>query len=69
MTLWDFEAHEKDELGLIRGDLILVNEPSDKSDWWFGELLDIEATKKIGKRGLFPRQYADLAFEGVASYS
>ena len=67
VSLWDFEAHEKDELGLIRGDLILVSEPSDGSDWWFGELLDIEATKKIGKQGLFPRQYADLAFEGVAS--
>ncbi len=67
VSLWNFEAHEKDELALAKGDLVLVNEPTVQSDWWFGELLNSEATKKIGQKGLFPSQYADLAFEPVTS--
>ena len=67
VSLWNFDAHEKDEMGLTRGDLVFVKDPNKQSDWWFGELLNGEATKKMGQKGLFPRQYADLAFEPVAS--
>lgn len=67
VILWDFEAHEQDELGLSRGDLVLVNEPVDNSDWWSGELLDNDASKKLGRKGLFPRQYTELAFDPVTA--
>lgn len=67
VSLWDFDAGEKDELNLKRGDLILVKDPKENADWWFGELLDDEAMSKLGKLGLFPRTYASHAFEAITS--
>ena len=67
VMLWNFEAHEQDELGLSRGDLVLVNEPNENSEWWYGELLDNDATKRLGRKGLFPRQYTDPAFDLVTA--
>ena len=67
VSLWDFAAGEKDELNLKRGDLVLVKEPKENADWWFGELLDEEATSKLGKSGFFPRTYASHAFEAITA--
>jgi hypothetical protein len=66
VSLWDFSAGEKDEIDLKRGDLVLVKDPKDNADWWFGELLDEEAMRKVGKSGFFPRTYASHAFEAVS---
>lgn len=66
VIVWNFQAHEKDELNLNRGDLVLVSNTQGDADWWFGELLDKEAEKKLGRSGLFPREYADLAFEPLS---
>ena len=65
VTLWDFAAGEKDEINLKRGDLVFVKDPKENADWWFGELLDNEATTKLGKSGFFPRTYASHAFEAI----
>ena len=67
VSQWDFAAGEKDELGLKRGDLVYVSEPSDAELWWYGELLDEEASKKVGPAGFFPKDYSTLAFEAVSS--
>ena len=67
VSLWDFAAGERDELNLKRGDLVLVKDPKENADWWFGELLDKEATNKLGKSGFFPRTYASHAFEAISS--
>ncbi len=66
VSLWDFAAGERDEINLKRGDLILVKDPKENADWWFGELLDEEATRKLGKSGFFPRTYASHAFEAIS---
>ena len=66
VSLWDFSAGEKDEINLKRGDLVLVKDPKGSADWWFGELLDEEATRKLGKSGFFPRTYASHAFEAIS---
>ena len=66
VSLWDFSAGEKDEINLKRGDLVLVKDPKENADWWFGELLDEEATRKLGKSGFFPRTYASHAFEAIS---
>ena len=66
VVVWNFEAHERDELNLNRGDLVLVSNSQDDGDWWFGELLDNDAENKLGRSGLFPREYADLAFEPMS---
>ena len=66
VSLWDFSAGEKDEINLKRGDLVLVKDPKENADWWFGELLDREATRKLGKSGFFPRTYASRAFEAIS---
>ena len=66
VSLWDFSAGEKDEINLKRGDLVLVKDPKEHVDWWFGELLDGEATRKLGKSGFFPRTYASHAFEAIS---
>ena len=62
VSLWDFAASEEDELGLARGDLVYVSSPKDTSEWWFGELLDPDASRKLGKVGFFPRNYSTTAF-------
>ena len=66
VSLWDFAAGEKDEINLKRGDLVLVKDPKENADWWFGELLNGEATRKLGKSGFFPRTYASHAFEAIS---
>ena len=66
VSLWDFAAGERDEINLKRGDLIFVKDPKENADWWFGELLDEEATRKLGKSGFFPRTYASHAFEAIS---
>ena len=66
VSLWDFVANEQDELALQRGDLVYVNSPLDSAEWWFGELLDANASKKMGKNGFFPRTYSTMAFEQLS---
>ena len=67
VSQWDFAAGEEDELRLQRGDLVLVNKPLDAELWWYGELLDAEASKKLGPAGFFPKDYSTLAFETASS--
>ncbi len=68
VVLWDFAAYEQDELNLKRGDLLYVTDPREDSDWWFGELLDEEAScKRDLPGGLFPRSYTSSAFEPLDS--
>ena len=66
VCLWDFSAGEKDELNLKRGDLVFVRNTKETVDWWFGELLDEEASKKLGNDGFFPRTYVSHAFEAIS---
>ena len=67
VVLWDFSAGEKDELNLHRGDLVYVTDPKDSMDWWFGELVNKEATTKVGGSGFFPRSYSTFAFETLSA--
>lgn len=67
VSLWDFTAGEKDELNLKRGDLVYVKDPKQNADWWHGELLDDEATKKLDKSGFFPRTYTSHAFQAITA--
>jgi len=67
VSQWNFAAGEKDELGLKRGDLVYISEPSESELWWYGELLDQEASKKLGPAGFFPKDYLSPAFEAVSS--
>jgi len=67
VVLWDFVAGEKDELNLHRGDLVYVTDPKESTDWWFGELVNEEATTKMGVSGFFPRSYSAFAFETLTS--
>ena len=57
----------KDELNLRRGDLILVKDPKENADWWYGELLNEEASKKLDKNGFFPRTYTSHAFQAITA--
>lgn len=68
VSLWDFAASAGDELPLHRGDLVYVSNPLNSDEWWFGELLDAAASRKVGRAGFFPRNYSTVAFEPVASY-
>ena len=65
VSMWDFAAGEEDELNLRRGDLVYVNSPRNSDEWWFGELLDHDAARKLGPTGFFPRNYSTQAFEAV----
>lgn len=67
VSLWDFAGGEGDELVLHRGDLVFVNRPLDTQLWWYGELLDADASRKLGPAGFFPQNYSTLAFETVSS--
>lgn len=67
VSQWDFAAGEPDELRLNRGDLVLVSKPSDSEIWWYGELLDTDASRKLGPAGFFPKNYSTLAFESIAT--
>lgn len=67
VSLWDFSAGDNDELALHRGDLVYVNSPLDNEEWWYGEILDPYASKKVGPSGFFPKSYSTVAFETVAS--
>ena len=67
VALWDFPATEQDELNLRRGDLVFVKDPKESSDWWYGELLDEEASSKVGVTGLFPCSYLTTAFEAITA--
>ena len=66
VSLWDFVASEDDELALKRGDLVYVSTPQSTAEWWFGELLDAEASTKMGRSGYFPRAYSTIAFDQVS---
>ena len=65
VALWDFESQENDELRLQRGDLVYVMQPSWDSEWWYGEMLDQDATRAIGLAGFFPSSYSTAAFEAA----
>lgn len=67
VSLWDFAAGDNDELALQRGDLVYVSSPLDHEDWWYGEILDPHASKKLGPAGFFPKSYSTIAFETVSS--
>ena len=67
VVLWDFITSESDELNLQRGDLVFVSEPKTGQEWWYGELLDKDASKKLGPCGLFPSNYSSNAFELISS--
>lgn len=67
VVLWDFITSESDELNLHRGDLVFVSEPKTGQEWWYGELLDKDASKKLGPCGLFPSNYSSNAFELISS--
>ena len=67
VSQWDFAAGEGDELGLRRGDLVHVSNPLHSLMWWYGELLDAEASRKVGRAGFFPKDYSSLAFEAMPS--
>ena len=66
VTLWDFAASENDELALHRGDLVYVSSPLSSEEWWYGEALDPEASKRLGPAGFFPQKYSTIAFEPTA---
>lgn len=63
VLLWDFNGADHDELSGKRGDLVLVKEPKAGQEWWYGELLDQDCSRKIGPGGLFPSSYSTVAFE------
>ena len=65
MILWDFTASEKDELDLRRGDLVFVSDNKERQEWWYGELVNPDVTKKLGPKGLFPANYSSVAFQLV----
>ena len=67
VILWDFQTAEPDELNVHRGDLVLVSDPKTGQEWWYGELLDQNATRKVGPCGLFPSNYSSNAFEIIPS--
>lgn len=67
VILWDFQTGEHDELNVNRGDLVLVSNPVNGQEWWYGELLDSNASKKVGPCGLFPSSYSSNAFEIISS--
>lgn len=67
VSLWDFAAGDSDELGLHRGDLVYVSSPLDNEEWWYGEVLDPHAARKVGPAGFFPKSYSTVAFETLAS--
>lgn len=66
VTLWDFAASASDELALHRGDLVYVSSPLTSEEWWYGEALDPEASKRLGAAGFFPQRYSTVAFEPTA---
>ena len=66
VSQWNFAAVEGDELELKRGDLLFVSKPLDSEMWWYGELLDAEASRKVGLAGFFPKDYSTLAFEALS---
>ena len=66
VSQWNFAAVEGDELELKRGDLVFVSKPLDSEMWWYGELLDAEASRKVGLAGFFPKDYSTLAFEALS---
>lgn len=63
VSMWDFAAGDSDELALHRGDLVYVHSPLDAEEWWYGEILDHHASKKVGEAGFFPKSYSTVAFE------
>lgn len=65
VILWDFTASEKDELDLRRGDLVFVSDNKERQEWWYGELVNPDVTKKLGPKGLFPANYSSVAFQLV----
>lgn len=67
VILWDFMTQEADEINLKRGDLVLVSNAAQGQEWWFGEPLDENASRKIGPGGLFPSSYSSSAFELIRS--
>ena len=67
VILWDFVAGANDELNLKRGDLVYVADAKEGSDWWYGDMLDDNATATVGQAGFFPSAYSVPAFEAVSS--
>ena len=66
VALWDFRPQEKDELNLRRGDLVYVKQPSRGSEWWYGEVMNDDASSTLGRVGFFPSTYSTAAFEAVS---
>ena len=63
VILWDFEGTDSDELRAKRGDLVIVTEPNKSQEWWFGETVAQDCSRKLGQSGLFPSSYCSIAFE------
>ena len=63
VILWDFEGVDNDEIKVKRGDLVHVSKPDKGHEWWFGELVSQDCSRKTGPTGLFPANYCSVAFE------
>ena len=59
---WDFIGGEGDELSFKRGELLLVADPTESSEWWIGDLLHATTLKARDLSGLFYSAYAEPAF-------
>lgn len=63
VILWDFAGIASDELNVKRGDLVLVEKPQQGEEWWLGEVIAQDCSRKLGQQGLFPANYCTVAFE------
>lgn len=62
---WDFRGEEGDELTFKRGELLLVADPDESSNWWIGDLLDTHTLKACERSGLFYSAFVEPAFAKV----
>lgn len=62
-VIYEYEAGEDDELSLVIGDIIFVDEVVEDS-WWSGVTID-KATQ-VPRKGRFPSNYTDILFNHKA---
>jgi hypothetical protein len=59
VTKFPFKSDDKDELSFEVGQEILVLEDDDESGWAAGEIICVEGSKNVTKRGLFPINHTE----------
>ena len=62
VAVYDFYPYERDELQLMRGDLIHVLDRTSSPHWWYGEAVSPELILQ-GRTGFFPANHLMEAFQ------